>query len=287
MPVDAVVRGSAASSPAPMVPVRYRVVDRTVETQDTVTLGLVPCDEPIADPVPGQFSMMYAFGGGEAAISVSGCPREDSPLRHTIRAGGPGTRALCDVEPGTTVGVRGPFGVGWPLATAEGADVLVIGGGIGLAPLRPVVHQFLRDRARYGRVAVLVGARRPVDVPYRDELEAWGRRGDISVAICVDVPDRGWQGDVGVVSDLLGRVSFAPDRAVAYVCGPEVMMRVIAVRLLDGGLDPQRVFISLERNMQCAIAHCGHCQLGPMFVCADGPVVSWDRAAPLLAVRQW
>jgi NAD(P)H-flavin reductase len=173
------------------------------------------------------------------------------------------------------------------LAEAEAADVLVIGGGIGSAPLRPVVHHLLGHRDRYGRLAVLVGARSPSGVIYTDELEAWRGRGDVTVAACVDVPERGWHGDVGVVSELIGRVSFTPDRAVAFLCGPEIMMRVVAVRLLDAGLDPERVFVSLERNMHCAIARCGHCQLGPLFVCADGPVVSWARAAPLLAVRRW
>jgi anaerobic sulfite reductase subunit B len=173
------------------------------------------------------------------------------------------------------------------LAEAEGSDVLVIGGGIGFAPLRPVVHHLLRNRARHGRIAVLVGARSPSAILYRDELEEWARRGDIAVAVCVDVPDRSWHGDVGVVSELIGRVSFTPHRAFAFLCGPEIMMHVVAVRLLDVGLHPQRLFVSLERNMQCAIGHCGHCQLGPLFVCADGPVVSWARAGPLLAVRRW
>jgi NAD(P)H-flavin reductase len=286
MPGEALMLAHPAV-PAPMVPVRYRVAERIVESQDTVTLALVPRDEPIAPPAPGQFTMLYAFGAGEAAISVSGCPGEDVPLRHTIRAGGPGTRALCALLPDATVGVRGPFGVGWPLAEAEAADVLVIGGGIGFAPLRPVVHHLLGHRARYGRLAVLVGARSPGGLIYTDELEVWRRRGDMTVAACVDVPEPGWNGDVGVVSELIGRVSFTADRAVAFLCGPEIMMRVVAAKLLDAGLDPHRVFVSLERNMQCAIAHCGHCQLGPLFVCADGPVVSWARAAPLLAVRRW
>jgi len=270
-----------------MVPARYRVVDRIVETPDTVTLALVPSDEPIAPPVPGQFTMLYAFGAGEAAISVSGCPGTADPLRHTIRASGVGTRALWAAAPGTTIGVRGPFGAGWPLPAAEAADVLVIGGGIGLAPLRPVVHHVLSDRSRYGRVAVLVGARNPASILYRTELEAWRRRGDATVAVAVDVPDPSWAGDVGVVSQLIGRVPLAPDRATAYVCGPEIMMRVVAVALAQVGIDPRRIFVSLERNMHCAIGHCGHCQLGPLFVCADGPVVSWARVAPLLAVRRW
>jgi NAD(P)H-flavin reductase len=257
-----------------------------VETPDTVTLGLLPLDEPITEPEPGQFAMLYAFAGGEAAISVSGCPRDVGRLRHTIRAVGWGTRGLCGLEPGATVGVRGPFGVGWPLAAAAGRDVLVIAGGIGLAPLRPAVHRLLRERDHYDRVAVLVGARTPDTVLYREELERWRDR-DIIVAICVDTAERGWHGDVGVVSDLVGKVPFEPGRAVALVCGPEVMMSVVARQLVDGGVGPERVFVSLERNMQCGIGRCGHCQLGPMFMCVDGPVLSWEAAAPLLAVAQW
>ncbi len=271
----------------PMVPARYRIGDRIVETRDTVTIDLIACDQPIAEAEPGQFSMLYAFGVGEAAISVSGCPGDEGRLRHTIRAAGAGTRALCALPSGTMVGVRGPFGIGWPWPLAAGDDVLVVGGGIGFAPLRPVVRRLLAERSRFGRVAVLVGARTPDDVLYRAELDEWRRQGNVEVAVSVDAAEPSWRGEVGVVSSLLGRVPFRPDRTVALVCGPEVMMRVVARDLVDVGMRADRIFVSLERNMHCAIGQCGHCQLGPLFVCADGPVVGWMRAAPLMAVRRW
>jgi anaerobic sulfite reductase subunit B len=271
----------------PMVPARYRVTGRKVETADTVTLALAPVDEPIEDPRPGQFSMLYAFGVGEVPISISGRPTSEDGLQHTIRAVGATTRALCGLEAGSMVGVRGPFGVGWPVQMAAGSDVLVVAGGIGLAPLRPVVQEVLSRRERFGQVAVLVGARTPADVLYEAELEEWRSQAGFHVAVTVDVATRGWPGHVGLVTSLLGRLPITRERTTAFLCGPEIMMRVVARDLIDGGTDPDRIVVSLERNMHCAVRLCGHCQLGPMFVCADGPVVSWAGAAPLLAVRRW
>jgi NAD(P)H-flavin reductase len=271
----------------PMVPARYRVTGREVETADTVTLTLAPVDEAIENPQPGQFSMLYAFGAGEVPISISGGPTTEFGLQHTIRAAGATTRALCRLGPGSMVGVRGPFGVGWPVPLAEGSDVLVVGGGIGLAPLRPIVHEVLSRRERFGQVAVLVGARTPGDVLYQAELEDWQSRAGCHVAVTVDVAARGWPGHVGLVTALLDRLPITHDRTTAFLCGPEIMMRVVARDLIDRGADPNRILVSLERNMHCAVRLCGHCQLGPMFVCADGPVLSWAGAAPLLAVRRW
>jgi NAD(P)H-flavin reductase len=270
-----------------MVPSRHRVTSRVLETADTVTLGLEAVDEPIPDHCPGQFSMLYAFGAGEVPISVSVCPGPGREVRHTIRAVGATTRALCGLRPGSMVGVRGPFGVGWPVAAAEGSDALVVGGGIGLAPLRPVVHQVLASRQRFGKVAVLVGARTPADVLYQEEMADWRERGGLQVEVTVDVAPRGWPGHVGLVTELLESSLVAFDDVTAFLCGPEVMMRVVARALIDLGADPSRILVSLERNMHCAVRLCGHCQLGPMFVCAEGPVLSWAAAAPLLAVRRW
>ncbi len=271
----------------PMVPTRYRVADRRQETTDSFTLALEPLDEPIAEPEPGQFTMLYAFGVGEVPISVSGCPRREGALLHTIRAVGATTRALCRLEPGAVVGVRGPFGVGWDLSRAEGSDVLVLGGGIGIAPLRPVVRDVLADRDRFGRVAVLLGARTPADLLYPAEIDTWQSRPDAHVAVTVDAAPRGWEGHVGLVTALLDRLPIRLDQTTAFLCGPEVMIRVVARDLVAAGADPARIFVSLERNMHCAVRQCGHCQLGPLFICADGPVVTWTDAAPLLAVRRW
>jgi NAD(P)H-flavin reductase len=278
----------------PLTPVAYRVAARHDETGDVVTVDLEPIDgrtdgrtDGIGEPAPGQFTMLYAFGIGEVPISVSGCPADDGTLRHTIRAAGAVTRALCDLAPGDQLGVRGPFGVGWPLAEAEGLDLVVIGGGIGLAPLRPVVRRLVAERDRFGRVALVVGARTPGDLLYRSELATWRSRFDLGVEVTVDAAPTDWRGDVGVVTKVLPRLAVDPARAAAFVCGPEVMMRVVARDLLGRGFAAERIHVSLERNMQCAVGHCGHCQLGPLFVCADGPVVPWSTAAPLLEVRRW
>ena len=280
--------GARPSPPTgPMVPRRYRVTDRRQETADTVTIALQPIDEPIDEPEPGQFTMLYAFGVGEVPISVSGCPRREGALLHTIRAVGATTRALCRLAPGSVVGVRGPFGAGWNVSRAEGSDVLVLGGGIGIAPLRPVVRDVLADRDRFGRVAVLLGTRTPADLPYASEIEEWRSRPDVHVAVTVDVAPRGWSGHVGLVTGLLDRLPVTLRSTTAFLCGPEVMIRVVARELVEAGAHAEGIFVSLERNMHCAVRQCGHCQLGPLFVCADGPVVSWAVAAPLLAVRRW
>jgi NAD(P)H-flavin reductase len=268
-----------------MAPRRYRVTSRHPETADTVTLELEPLDDPIEAPEPGQFSMLWAFGTGEAPISFSGLPG-DGRLRHTIRDVGSVTSVLAAVQPGTTVGVRGPFGTGWSVDDAAGGDVMVVAGGLGLAPLRPVIESVLSERDRYGRVVLLVGARSPAELLFSDDLAQWRGRFDVDTQVTVDASGAGWHGDVGVVTNLIGRVPVDPANTLAFVCGPEVMMRFSTRGLIDRGLVPDRVRVSLERNMQCAIGHCGHCQLGPELVCLDGPVFTWKRVAPQLGVRE-
>lgn len=275
-----------AAAAGAMVPSRHRVRERRVETGDVVTLDLEPIDAPLPRPRPGQFAMLYAFGVGEVAISVSGTG-DGGTLQHTVRGVGATTRALCALDAGAVVGVRGPFGTDWGIERAEldDTDVVVVAGGLGLAPLRPAVHALL-GRPRSGRSSVLVGARTPADLCFASEIGVWRRRGDVHVAVTVDAAAPGWDGGVGLVTDLLGSAPFDPAGAVALVCGPEVMMRFTARSLESSGVAPDRIRVSLERNMHCAIARCGHCQLGPLFVCADGPVLDWATVAPLLAVRE-
>jgi NAD(P)H-flavin reductase len=289
MPADSgtLVTDARRRPVGPMVPARYRVTGREQETSDTVTIALEPVDAPITEPEPGQFTMLYAFGVGEVPISVSGCPRREGVLRHTIRGVGATTRALCRLEPGSVVGVRGPFGAGWDVSVAARSDVLVIGGGIGLAPLRPVVRELFDDRDRFDEIAVLIGARTPDDLLFAAEVDAWTRRPDAHVAVTVDAAPRGWDGHVGLVTTLLDHLAITPSHTTVFLCGPEVMIRVVARNLVDAGVDANRIFVSLERNMHCAVRQCGHCQLGPLFICADGPVVTWAAADPLLAVRRW
>jgi anaerobic sulfite reductase subunit B len=284
-------------APGPMVPVLHRVVDRRVETGDVTTLSLVPVAETGVGFRAGQFNMLTAFGVGEAAISVSGIPGRTGPLEHTVRDVGPVTHALCGAAVGDVVGVRGPFGTDWGTGRSEGdvsdsfpgsGDVVVVAGGIGLAPLRGAVYELL-TQAQHGlgrRIVVLVGARGPDQIIFRHDLAAWEEMG-AQVEVTVDVAGAGWTGHVGLVTSLLRDAQLAAEETTALVCGPEIMMRFTARALIDGGVDPGRIMISLERNMQCGLAWCGHCQLGPLLVCRDGPIVSFGGvAADLLTQRE-
>ena len=273
-----------AAAPGPMVPTMYRIVSREQDLADTVTIGIEVPGIGAAPPAPGQFNMLWAFGLGEVPISVAGV--DGDRILHTIRNVGAVTARLCDLVVGDEVGLRGPFGVGWDLDAAASHDVLVVAGGLGLAPVRPVIRELLARRAEFGRVAILVGARSPDVVLYLDELAQWRTHLDVQVEVTVDTASPAWRGDVGVVTKLLERAAFEPANTTAYVCGPEVMMRVVGASLVDRGVAPAQVQLSLERNMHCAIGHCGHCQLGPAFVCKDGPVLPWPTVEPLMRVRQ-
>jgi NAD(P)H-flavin reductase len=279
-----VERAASVAPQGPMVPRPYRVAGRRRETRDTWTLDLVPASGPPITVEPGQFMMVYAFGVGEVPVSVSDCSA--GRLVHTVRAVGAVTEALCASRPGTVVGVRGPFGRGWPMADAAGADVVVVAGGLGLAPLRPLVREVLARRDDFGAVTVLVGSRTPADVLYRREVAGWRDRRDVQAEVTVDAAGAGWAGRVGLVTALLPAVRFDPAAAVAFVCGPEVMMRFVARALVDAGVPARRVQLSLERSMRCGVGHCGHCQLGPTLICRDGPVYSYAEVGPLLAVRE-
>jgi NAD(P)H-flavin reductase len=273
-------------APEPMVPRPFRVERVRGETRDVWTLSLEPVEGPPLAFQPGQFTMLYAFGVGEVPISISGDPTRPGPLVHTIRAVGAVTRALCAVKPGATVGVRGPFGTAWPVREAEGRDVVVAAGGLGLAPLRPVIYHLLAHRERYGRVSLLVGARTPDDLLFPRGLEQWRGRFDFEVEVTVDSATPKWRGNVGVVTKLLSRASFDPADAVAMICGPEVMMRFMVGGLRSAGVPAGDCYVSMERNMKCAVGFCGHCQLGPEFVCKDGPVFPYARMESLLRVPE-
>lgn len=270
-----------------MVPARHRVVGVRRELPDTVTLTIEPIETfgSLGPPVPGQFNMLWTFGSGEVPVSVSGSGTRDALVVHTIRAVGSATSALCALREGDVIGVRGPFGAGWQVSRAKGDDVVVVAGGLGLAPLRPVVLQVLAERRAFGDVALLVGARSPDALLYRNELLGWRARGDIDVEVTVDHARPDWWGDVGVVTKLLDVARFDPARTTAFLAGPELMMRFTAAALVDRGVATPAIRVSLERNMKCAVAHCGRCQIGPTLVCRDGPVYPYDVAAPLLAVR--
>ena len=269
-----------------LAPVPYRVVTRRQETHDSATIELEPAGERrLGDFAPGQFAMLYAFGAGEAPISVSGYDPSSGRVTHTIRAAGAVTTALCATEPGGAIGARGPFGTGWPLEAARGADVVLVAGGLGLPPLRPVWEHVLAHPGDFGRPTLLYGGRSPGELFYRSALDAWQARPGADVAVTVDGAAAGWRGRVGVVTKLIARAAFDPARAVAMIVGPEVMMRFTVAALRARGVASERIYLSLERSMHCATGHCGHCMLGPEFVCKDGPVFRHDRVERWLAVR--
>lgn len=234
---------------------------------------------------PGQFNMLYLPGAGEIPISMSGGGDGDGPLDHTVRVAGNVTRTLSRLKPGDSLGLRGPYGTSWPMAEAAGADVVLIGGGIGLAPLRPVVYSLVAERGRFGNAALLYGARTPDGLLYTREYDAWGAS-RIDVQTTVDRAPQSWCGNAGVVPLLLGRLRpLTPENTLVMLCGPEVMIRYTVRTALDRGLRKDQIWVSLERNMQCAVAQCGHCQLGPAFVCKDGPVFRYDRIEPFLQIE--
>jgi NAD(P)H-flavin reductase len=274
-----------SGSPDPMVPEVRRVVRARRDLADVWTLEIEPGDGGF-EFAPGQFNMLYAFGVGEAAISISGDPAEPERLVHTIRAVGKVSEALTRLKPGDEVGLRGPFGHGWPVEEAAASDVVVVAGGLGLAPLRPAIHRLLAERRRYGRVAILYGTRSPSDILFAHQLEGWRRRLDIDLEVTVDHAGGDWHGNVGVATTLIARTAFDPQHAVSLVCGPEVMMRCAVAALSKAGLPDSAIHLSLERNMKCAIGLCGHCQFGTTFMCKDGPVMALDRIRRLFNTRE-
>lgn len=267
-----------------MVPRFLRVTGNRRELSDTWTLELDP-EGPFPFK-PGQFNMMYAFGIGEAPISISGDPAAPETLVHTIRAVGKVTEALCAARPGTQIGIRGPYGTDWPVAAAEGSDVVVLAGGIGLAPLRPALFHLMNNRSRYGRVSILYGGRSPETLLFPAEVKRLRSRFDVQVEVTVDAAPPSWRGNVGVVTTLVRRAAFDPENTTAFVCGPEIMMRFALVELGRAGVTTDRTFVSMERNMKCAIGFCGHCQYGTEFICKDGPVFAYSKIEHLFRIRE-
>lgn len=255
-----------------------RIASVTRETSDTVTIRTeLPATGSLPQFVPGQFSMLYAYGAGEVPISISGDPGIPGRLDYTIRSVGAVTTALINRQVGDYIAMRGPFGTSWPIDAAAGEDVLLVAGGIGLAPLRPVIYHILRHRSDFGRLVILYGARSPKELLFRKELSGWSKAPDTQVLTTVDYGEPSWRGYVGVVTKLFNFVSLRPERTVTMMCGPEIMMR-FGIRGLQGRKFPDdRIYLSMERNMKCAVGFCGHCQYGPHFICKDGPVFRFDR----------
>lgn len=282
----AMVNPTSTLSPRVMVPEPWRVLAAREEAPRVVTLELSPVSGEAPACKPGQFNMLYAFGTGEIPISISGDCADSSRIVHTIRDVGLVSAALARMEEGATVGLRGPFGTTWPVESAKGRDVLVIGGGLGIVPLRPVLYELARNRSDYRRVFVIYGTRTPADIVFGEQLVGWQKESDFHLNVTVDMAEADWSGEVGTVAPLIERADFDPANTSAFMCGPEVMMRIVIDNLVRGGVPPEHAHLSMERNMKCAVGLCGHCQWGTEFICKDGPVYDWERAAPRLSIRE-
>jgi NAD(P)H-flavin reductase len=267
--------------PGVMEPLPARVLSVDKETHDTFTLKL---EQPLGMEAfsPGQFSMLYVFGVGELPISISGDPEHAGDLTYTVRSVGPVTYQLVTRGEGETIGIRGPYGTAWPMAECRGKNILIIAGGIGLAPLRPAIYHILRHRGDFNRLVVLYGARSPRDVLYKKELAAWNLLPDTQVLTTVDYGGVAWRGYVGVVTTLFKYVRLLPSETATILCGPEIMMRYAIRDLSARGFDDSQIWLSMERNMKCAVGFCGHCQIGPHFACKDGPVFNYPSVKPYM-----
>jgi len=285
------MRDHALESPGtvmnPMLARPVTIKKVTWETDDTFTLqfDLGELGESYSFR-PGQFNMLYVFGVGESAISISSDATKSKNLMHTVRRVGVVTSALSQLKRGDTIGLRGPFGSFWPLDPAIGKDVIVAAGGIGLAPLRPLLYSLFRKRKSFGRIILLYGARSPLDLLYRVELEEWGKKENVEVLVTVDRGDSSWKGYVGVVTGLMSYLKLDARATIAYVCGPETMMRYTVDELEQRGLAEHQIYLSMERNMKCAVGFCGHCQYGPTFICKDGPVFILPQVRELLERKE-
>jgi NAD(P)H-flavin reductase len=273
----------------PWIPYRARIRHIRPEAAGISTYDLELIDPEIAKQYcfqPGQFNMIYLPGFGESAISLSSDAEQPGELGHTIRIAGTVTRELARKKPGDFVALRGPFGSAWPIKACQGQDIVLACGGVGLAPLRPVVCHILRHREEFGRVTLLYGARTPGDLLYPYEYEQW-RKGGIDVEVTVDIGASDWSGNIGVVPILFYRLRLKPERTRIFTCGPEIMMRFVIFEALARRIKPEHIYLSMERNMNCALGLCGHCQLGPAFVCKDGPVFSYQEMEPYLHLEDF
>ncbi|MEA1980966.1 MAG: FAD/NAD(P)-binding protein [candidate division Zixibacteria bacterium] len=281
MPIDTQITNVA------MTPKMFVIKKTHKETEDTFTIGLAAVEgETSFQFKPGQFNMLYVHGCGEVPISICGNPDRPDKLIHTIRVVGDVTRAIRRLQAGDIIGVRGPFGSNWPIEQAEGRDIVVVTGGIGLAPLRPVVYHVLNNREKYKRISILYGTRTPSDIIFKKELESLRGRFDVDLHVTVDRTGKNWMGNVGVVTTLIKNTNFDPTNTTAFICGPEIMMRYTAISLQQRELAPKNIYVSLERNMKCGIGLCGHCQYTGKIICKDGPVFNYETVKDIIMKRE-
>lgn len=282
-------RPAAVSAEELLTPCWCEVAEIQPEVENITTIWLKfkdPSQMKTYRFQPGQFNMLYLPGYGEAAISICSDSEKRDTIGHTVRFVGNVTRAISHLKIGDAVSVRGPFGTHWPIEQLEGKDLILAAGGIGLPPLRPVIHHILRNRPKYGKVILLYGARTPGDLLYTSQFDEW-RKGDIDVQVTVDRADDTWKGQVGVVSLLFYHFRLDQTKTAVFTCGPEIMIRFVVYEALARRVPTDQIFVSLERNMKCGQGSCGHCQLGPYFVCKDGPVFPFSALERYFSVEEF
>jgi NAD(P)H-flavin reductase len=279
---------NAPQPSAAHIPMEAEIVRRTQDSPSVFSLGLRLCD-PAQQAAycfePGQFNMLYLYGVGEIPISIVSDPDIGDELGHTIRVVGRVTRGFAALKPGDRIGLRGPFGHGWPLAAARGQDLVLVTGGLGCAPLVSVINYVAQRRNEYGRVAILQGVKHMDDMIWRERYARWAELPDTQVLLAADVAGAGWNWHVGLVTELVDQLAFDVRNARVMVCGPEPMMLASVRKLSVSGVADEHIWLSLERNMQCAVGHCGHCQFGAQFVCKDGPVFNYPQVRERLGVK--
>ncbi|MCX5783934.1 MAG: FAD/NAD(P)-binding protein [Elusimicrobia bacterium] len=266
-----------------MLPKQFKIAKVSKETADVFTWELKPALGGKFKFLPGQFNMVYVFGAGEVPISISG---DEGTLVHTIRAVGPATRAMQKLKTGDAVGIRGPFGSSWPVKKLHGRDIVFIAGGIGLAPLRPAIYHVLSNIKNFGRVSILFGAKTPGEILYRRELAKWQNIPGVNLDITIDAPAKGWKGKTGFVTKLISGADFDGKNTSALICGPEIMMKFSIDELIKRNVAKDSIYVTLERNMKCGQGLCGRCQLGPVFVCKDGPVFAYNEVEHFLSKKE-
>ncbi|MBN8874149.1 MAG: FAD/NAD(P)-binding protein [Rhodospirillales bacterium] len=271
----------------PMVPRPFRITRVIREIDGVFTWRLAAVDGAPFDFRPGQFNMVTQFGVGEIPVSISGDCRRPETLVHTIRAVGPVTEAMQGLRAGAIVGIRGPFGRPWPIDAAIGSDVIFVTSTIGLAPLRPLILEVLHRRQDFGKVVICYGTRGIHDIMFEEDLHAWRARFDTNVHLTVHSAPSGYRGRVGGVAAAIHAARIDGPATVAFVCRSEALTRQAVNTLGERGVTPDRVWVTLERNMKCGIGLCGHCQFGPSFMCKDGPVYRFDEIEALYSVREF
>ena len=260
---------------SPYQPIATTLEKVAEETPNIKTFWLRP-DEPLAFRT-GQFMELTVPGLGEAPFTPSSSPAVEDRLEMTIMKAGTVTSCLHELESGAKVGLRGPYGKGYPMEDFYGKELLILGGGVGLAPLRSLLYQVFEDIDKFPRVILLYGAKSPGDLVYAEQLKEWTSQDKLEVLVSVDKESNGWDGNVGVVTTLLPKVKLNLDKTAAVVCGPPVMMKFGTLELIQMGMAKDRLYLSLEKNMSCGVGKCGHCRVGPYYICKDGPVFTYDK----------